>query len=384
MKFHALDSWRGICAVLVLLFHLDLASHFLLLPMVRNGGIGVDFFFVLSGFVIAHAYGGRLSDRASAVRFVVRRFGRLYPLHVFTLGIMVALELIKLAMVIGLKIPSGDPPFGGDNTIAALFGNLVLINGLGVFQSFTWNGPSWSISTEFYTYLLFLAVSFLGWKRQRAVSILIAVAAAIGLGINAYTNTLGTTTGGGLLSCIYGFFLGTLTYGVFRHLLDNKIVPPQWLEWVALGLVLAAFTYRPMLQESFRPLVFAAVVIIFAFERGPVSRVLLKRQIHHLGIISYSVYLIHFPLIAILNGAARASQSKLHVRMFHVHDTKLAIDIGGPYMMDLATIAFALVAIAIATWTYNHIEDPARHYFNRLSRRISSPPSDAVADSSGR
>ena len=76
-RFSALDSFRGICALLVALFHLSAASHFFYLPFVRNAGIFVDFFFVLSGFVLAHAYSHKIQTAEDLKIFLIRRVGRL-------------------------------------------------------------------------------------------------------------------------------------------------------------------------------------------------------------------------------------------------------------------------------------------------------------------
>src|SRR5258708_14456580 len=61
LRFRALDSWRGICALLVAAHHLEARGFIYWQPLVRNAWLFVDFFFVLSGFVIAHAYGANLS-----------------------------------------------------------------------------------------------------------------------------------------------------------------------------------------------------------------------------------------------------------------------------------------------------------------------------------
>ncbi len=75
-RYVVLDSWRGICAILVALFHFPLQWHFQSTTFVRGSWLFVDFFFVLSGFVIAHAYAGKLSTRRDLFAFVIRRFGR--------------------------------------------------------------------------------------------------------------------------------------------------------------------------------------------------------------------------------------------------------------------------------------------------------------------
>ncbi|TIU76049.1 MAG: acyltransferase, partial [Mesorhizobium sp.] len=80
-RFLVLDSWRGICALLVALFHFPTTSMISQSAFVGGSYLFVDFFFVLSGFVIASAYGGRLNEPDDLARFALVRFGRIYPLH---------------------------------------------------------------------------------------------------------------------------------------------------------------------------------------------------------------------------------------------------------------------------------------------------------------
>src|SRR6202012_2274261 len=77
-RFVALDSWRGICAVLVAMFHLSILGHIYYSPLVRHAFLFVDFFFVLSGFVITYAYTGELSTASNLRVFAIRRLGRVW------------------------------------------------------------------------------------------------------------------------------------------------------------------------------------------------------------------------------------------------------------------------------------------------------------------
>ena len=92
-RFVALDGWRGVCAVIVALHHCHAAGYIEGLPLLRNAFLFVDFFFVLSGFVLAHAYRDRLATMEGAATMLWRRFARLWPLHAVTLLAMIALEL---------------------------------------------------------------------------------------------------------------------------------------------------------------------------------------------------------------------------------------------------------------------------------------------------
>ena len=90
-RFEVLDSLRGICALLVATFHLNVMSHVFELALLRNGWMFVDFFFVLGGFVIMTAYGGgRVRTAGDGWRFLLRRLGRVWPLHLATLAVLVA------------------------------------------------------------------------------------------------------------------------------------------------------------------------------------------------------------------------------------------------------------------------------------------------------
>ena len=90
-RFDVLDAMRGICALIVALYHFNTTGLLSQLGIVKHGWIFVDYFFVLSGFVIAHSYGARLAERTVGVpRFIALRFGRIYPLHIVVLAAIVA------------------------------------------------------------------------------------------------------------------------------------------------------------------------------------------------------------------------------------------------------------------------------------------------------
>src|SRR5437899_2287510 len=149
-RFEALDGWRGVCASLVVLFHFHGHSPIYSSGLVRGSYLFVDFFFVLSGFVIAYNYARRLGDWPGVKRFLILRCGRVYPLHLFMLMCFVAYETLRLA--------EKPDAFTGPNSPAAVVSNVLLLQSMGVHDHLTWNGPSWSISTEWWTYVVFALV----------------------------------------------------------------------------------------------------------------------------------------------------------------------------------------------------------------------------------
>ena len=115
-RIPTLDGWRGICAMLVALHHFSANGAIAALPLIRNAWLFVDFFFVLSGFVITHAYSRKLQSGREVGAFTLRRFARLWPLHVAVLGAFVALELVRYAMT--------GQGFTGERAPLALLANL--------------------------------------------------------------------------------------------------------------------------------------------------------------------------------------------------------------------------------------------------------------------
>src|SRR5665647_1694184 len=123
MHFRVLDSWRGIAALLVALFHLNLYSAIYSLDFVRNAWLLVDFFFVLSGFVITHSYGNRLGTLDDLSMFAFRRFCRLWPLHAVVLLAFVVVESAKAVMA-ARGASFYNPPFTGPNSPGTVMMNL--------------------------------------------------------------------------------------------------------------------------------------------------------------------------------------------------------------------------------------------------------------------
>src|SRR5437868_13423529 len=197
-RFDALDGWRGLCACLVVLFHFHGYSPVYTSALVRNSYLFVDFFFVLSGFVIAWNYAHRLDSWADVKRFLILRLGRVYPLHLFMLLCFVGYETLRL-----LNQPDA---FAAPNSPSAVITNLLLLQSMGVHDSLTWNGPSWSISTEWWSYVLFaLVCAWLGMRN----GFLLAVALVAPLLLMWLSKSgMDTTFDWGFIRCIFGFALG--------------------------------------------------------------------------------------------------------------------------------------------------------------------------------
>src|SRR3954447_25021058 len=92
--FLALDSLRGICATFVVIYHFESDAFIRKIPFIQHGFLFVDFFFVLSGFVIAANYRDKIASEYSILKFFFLRLGRLYPLYVSMLFAFLVLAVL--------------------------------------------------------------------------------------------------------------------------------------------------------------------------------------------------------------------------------------------------------------------------------------------------
>lgn len=373
MRFEALDSWRGICALWVVLYHFRAVSHAYDWLWVRTGDIAVDFFFVLSGFVLTHAYGSQLTSAASRWQFLIRRIGRLYPLHLVTLGAVLLLELARwgAGSVTGTAI--GRPAFTGDTELWALPANVLLVHALGIFRDFTWNIPSWSISVEWTLCLLFAALSII--RRPLLMAFLLA---GLGFLTTLWMSTLDWYPPEGhtaFVRGIFGFFLGSLVYYLYAALRARNLTLPGWLEWLAPVLLAFTVLFKHWQIPVVPPFLFGALVLIFAAQSGPISVALKQRALTYLGEISYSIYLVHYVLVLVAFGAASALEAVSGVDAVTVRGQFNAAVINMPnaWTGDLAAIGFLGLTIGVASVTYHWVENPGRRWFNTLSKKVRTP-----------
>ena len=370
-RFEALDGWRGVCACLVVLFHFHGYSPIYSWPVVRNSYLFVDFFFVLSGFVIAWNYANRLGSWPEVRRFLVLRVGRVYPLHLFMLLCFVAWEAAKLAK--GLGQPSAVPTFTGENAPLAILSNLFLVQSLHVHDSLTWNGPSWSISTEVWTYVMFALVCIALGLRHWMLAV-VAVAAPLALLYLSKTG-MDITYDWGLIRCVFGFALGVACYQVQRRRSQAghtaNVALATAIECLAVGAVVLFVSLADTTAWSIlAPFVFAFAVLVFASEDGLVSRLFRTAPSKWLGKLSYSIYLTHFFFVMLLPIVVK--------RVTHLDLWTPMPLAGGQYVMaygrndvEGTLFYFAVVALTIAfsAFTYRWIETPGRDWSRRLAGR---------------
>lgn len=382
MHFRVLDSWRGVAALLVALFHLNLYSAIYSFDSIRNAYLFVDFFFVLSGFVITYSYADRLKTLDDLGSFAIRRFGRLWPLHAVMLFAFVAIEVAKAALA-ARGASFYLPPFTGANSPNTIPMNLVFGQSFGLVQHLTWNPPSWSICAEFWTYLVFatiLVISSTWLARFRfAATALLLIILACSVSILALFAQHGMDASYdlGFVRCLYGFLVGHLTYRLFQVASKAKF-DAMLLEWAMLIVITVYVSLVGRTGYSlFSPLVFAVVVFVFAFEAGPVSRLMSNKVNDWVGKVSYSIYMWQAFIIFNFVDRPVSIVEKITGRILTTTDGfssalggeagKLIV-LGGHVLPIFVTLLFVALLVAVASVSYYLIELPGQRLIARLAR----------------
>ncbi|HVI99773.1 MAG TPA: acyltransferase [Sphingomonas sp.] len=342
-ELRALTSVRGLAAWMVVLYHIRLSiagQPQAWVDVFAKGYLAVDFFFLLSGFVIWMTYGERLRDGGtSALAFWRRRIARIYPLHLFMLA---CAALLALALATTGRHDPAEFPF------AALPLHLLLMQDWGLVDALAWNDPAWSISAEFAAYLLFpLLARAIDWRRVPTPALIAAIAAflAILAGVMARADAPGLgweISTFGVLRCLTEFSAGTALCALWL----------RWAErprWPAIGCAAVAFMllggwaagWLPELATV--PAGFAALLLFLALTAGHRFNPLEWGPLHQLGEISYATYLSHFLLFVVF-------------KLLMVSDA----DAIPPVLIAL----YLLLVLAASVALYHLVERPAQRWIN--------------------
>jgi peptidoglycan/LPS O-acetylase OafA/YrhL len=311
-EIRSLNTLRGLAALMVAAFHAPML--FGVQAWLPHAYLAVDLFFVLSGFVMAHAYGGRIAEGLSFPRFAQLRLARLYPLYA-------AATLAGFALLV-LKATQGFAEFRPE-TLQALGLNLALLPApmADAFRpdgaAFPFAVPAWSIFWE-----LVLCAGFYLWARhlRRGAWIIAAGGAVLLAMVAGWSDTLdgGWTWNGfwiGGLRALFAFSAGVAVQGVVRtQLAEGRTVSKaaelgvRMLGLAALAYVVAAPKANGLVELGIVGLVLPLVIGACALSRSP----LIENRLGDLiGAASYSVYMLHPVLIevtvAVLNRAPRLS-----------------------------------------------------------------------------
>jgi len=292
-RFRNLDAMRGLCALIVVLFHC--ANFFVPGLIFGHGYLAVDLFFILSGFVIAHAYGARLASGLGFRDFLRARVARLGP--TYWAGTLLGIGMLA---TVALFRPAGT--FYSPWSIAGIGAlSLMLIPYLGAAggPAFPPNPVAWSLFGEAIANLAYGA----GLHRLKTSALaLVAGAGWLACAIYSYSTPHGWLFGAGVdslpflpLKAIPAFLAGVILYRLWRE---------GWLERlpkispVVVLLLWALLSELPLTDATptydFLVVAFAGPILVALLVRAPQTA---PRPFLWLGTVSYPLYASHQSLL---------------------------------------------------------------------------------------
>jgi peptidoglycan/LPS O-acetylase OafA/YrhL len=341
-RLASLDALRGVAALAVVLFHVCIPLRVIAAP---NGYLAVDYFFLLSGYVLARAYDGRLRRGGAAAWFIRVRLERLYPLAL--LGVLMgvggaairyapwlqgtgAVEFATTAVANLLMLPLGRLSYAQDHPL------------------FAFNAPVWSLFWELAVNALYGAVALLLDAPLLAVLIMVAGLAVVAVSLDHGSLQAGAEAASfaaGAARVGYSFFCGVALQRLAkpRHS-DRRRLGPT----LAAGL-LALLLWSPMLIDS---RFFDPVMVLFAFPAVLVLAVqgepagATRRLSLFVGDVSYPLYVTHFPIMQLF--------------LYFVGPRK---PVGAPLALLIAVeLATIMAAAVLVLWLYDR---PVRAWLRR-------------------
>lgn len=304
-------------------------------PLYQWGQYGVEVFWAISGFIFFWKYAAPIRAGAVGVtRFFWLRFSRLYPLHLATLLLVAALQAIHFR-------GHGYHFVYPDNGPRSFALQLVLgSHWLSPLTGYSFNGPIWSVSLEVLAYLFFYL-----WSRRCGAT---WWAALVPLPLFFY---FGKRFGSQQLECLMFFQAGCVIAWIYRR-------AARWIDLVAVAALAAASLAQWHWQIEARIfLLFAAPAAIYLalrFVRPPAA---LRRRIEVLGDLTYSSYLLHFPLqlvvVIVFGWLARPI----------------------PFYSPLLLVGFIGVTFALSRLCYRRFERPAQ---NAIRQRFVAPKAQSA------
>ncbi len=356
--FPALTGLRFVLAAWVMLHHISgkgmmLESWANSLPgaaasLVRGGYLAVQSFFILSGFVLAKTYANRRWTATDVRRYAAARIGRIYPVYLVSLAV-VAPFILKAMLAPGRT---------GAAKAGLLFDYAFVLQGWTGSLGVGWNTPAWSLSCEFFFYLCFPAI-LIALRRTGKLAVFgIFAASLVAPVLLAHSSVPWAWKP---IHHLSDFAAGVAAARLFDFLRPLGARRGQWLYLpaIAFGALLIVFpqlmdgTYGD-LNTGLRPLNVAALIGL-ALTGGSLASALSGRVAEYLGKISYSMYILHIPILWWYGDWAVHHMSGL-----------------------LAALVYLVLVTAAAALAFEYVETPANRWIRDAVARKALPKAQAA------
>ena len=299
-RFETLDVLRGVAALGVVVYHLGTSK--LEVNFAPRGYLAVDFFFVLSGFVVAHAYEAPLKSQLSWWKFFIKRLIRFYPLVILSIGLGTAVLLMKW-----LTYPERV------NSLSSILESVVLnslllpmLSGSTALSNelFPTNGPLWTLSLELAANMVWAWIGIRAPTWALAVVVCLSWVAMVVFGAHFHTGNLGlnvSTFWGGVARVGFGFTLGVVIYRLLPASRMPRLRFGPVLLYAATVAVMGCSTpwdlaSFPLIDLTFITVILPAIVVL------GIGQQTTSRWALWIGSLSYPIYVLHMPFVLVASG----------------------------------------------------------------------------------
>lgn len=322
-------------------------QHFI--TPLHDGNLAVEFFFILSGFVLVHVYQSRYDAGEFCYgSFIRRRIARIYPLHLLML-------LTYLSIGVVLSYVGVESSLFEYRTIP---NHLLMIHAWGVQDTGTFNNVSWSISAEWGAYLAFplllWAISKITTQWAIALSLLwfLLMFELFPRGEMPFTNR---TYDLGLLRIAATFPMGMAAWKLFRDWVDSPRLTIVAYSAVAIGVASSIFCSAANLSPSWVVLGFPATIFGLAcLDQANIWQQFCGHKLVYLGEISYGLYMIHMFVFRVPHLIAERVPSAFNATQY-----------------DCVMLTSIFISIILSHWSYKYFETPTRKWLTARKRMAS-------------
>lgn len=374
-----LTPLRGIAALLTVIFHVDIVltlfggklldqtdSH-----LISRMYLMVDFFFVLSGFIMCHVYAHHFEQSVNGhhfKRFAIARFARVYPLHLFSM--FLTTFFLFLLYQWGAQV---TPLLDAEHSLYSVLTNMLLLHSMNVHEWFTFTHASWSISVEWWMYMVFpfLVAPFLKLSKPgRLLIVALCIAGYLMIGYvlvplvtvpdslsflranGTPPFTLDVSYQFGFFRCLFGFVIGMMVYLAWKDNWAKKLFSSGYTLLLLLSGLFTCMHFAVL--DVFSVLFFPFILLAAAYGNRYMNLLLGTKPLQKLGDWSFSIYLIHQPF---LYQATALMQNP----------NKTGVQLSNLSMLSswMICIGFIMFLLLVSYLSYRFIEVPSRNYINK-------------------